>query len=101
MQNRMRTIKQKNSTMRGDSGKQVRWCSQVVYKQIENEKYKEEHGCSAIARVAVKTKHKSRWCPGYCKICGEYMEVVTHLHAAEHGYKSAEEFIKAGNVIFE
>lgn len=101
MQNRMRTIKQKNTTMRGVAGKQVRRCSQIAYKQIENEKYKEKHGGSPLDSLTVKTKKKSRWCSGYCRICGEYMQMITHLHAAEHGYNSAEDFIKAGNVIFE
>lgn len=48
-----------------------------------------------------KPKHKTRWCSGFCKICGEHMECVTHLHAESHGYKSAEDFIKAGMYAFD
>lgn len=101
MYNQKRTIKQHNTTMLGFAGKQVRRCNQAIYTQIDNEKYNEEHGVSPLVKQTFNHKHKSRWCPGYCKICGEYMEVITHLHAAEHGYKSAEDFIKAGNVIFD
>ena len=101
MYNQKRTIKQHNTTMRGFAGKQVRRCNQAIYTQIDHEKYNEEHGVSPLSKQTFNHKKKSRWCPGYCKLCGEYMEVITHLHAAEHGYKSAEEFIEAGNVIFE
>jgi hypothetical protein len=96
-----RMIKQHNTTMRGFAGKQVRRCNETIYSQIENDDYKIKHGVSSLAGLNVKTKHKSRWLPGYCKICGEYMQVITHLHAAEHGYKSAEEFIADDNVRFE
>jgi hypothetical protein len=48
------------------------------------------------------TRYESRWRAGTCAICGEHMEYcITHYHAGLHGYKSAEELIKAGKVIFD
>lgn len=48
-----------------------------------------------------KPKHLTRWCSGFCKLCGEHMDCITHLHAESHGYKSAEELIEAGAIIFD
>ncbi len=39
--------------------------------------------------------------PCICTICGEYLNVVLHIHAEKHGYNSAEEFINSGKVIFK
>jgi hypothetical protein len=47
------------------------------------------------------TKHITRWNPGFCKICGEHMECITHSHAELHGYKRAEDLIAAGMIIFD
>jgi len=43
-------------------------------------------------------KHKTRWTGGVCLICGEYMEVITNMHAEKHGFKSADDMINAGKV---
>lgn len=43
-------------------------------------------------------KHKTRWTGGVCLICGEYMEVITNMHAEKHGFKSADDMIEAGKV---
>lgn len=43
-------------------------------------------------------KKKTRWCPGYCTICGEFMDIITHSHAQSHGYKDADAMIAAGKV---
>ena len=46
-------------------------------------------------------KKASRWRPGRCKICGEYMEFcITNYHAGLHGYKSADALIKDGQIEF-
>lgn len=87
--------------MRGSAGKTVRRCCQAIYKQVEQEKHKEKYGVSPLAKIVNNKVKKTRWNSGYCKICGEYMQIITHLHAAEHGYNSAEEFIEKGNVIFD
>ena len=52
--------------------------------------------------ISIKmAKHKTRWCSGFCKLCGEHMDVITNLHAQTHGYESADALIKAGHVQFD
>jgi hypothetical protein len=48
-----------------------------------------------------KSKKPTRWSSGVCKLCGEHMDCITHLHAERHGYKSAEDLIAAGAIIFD
>ena len=48
-----------------------------------------------------RNKKKTRWSPGTCLICGEYMDIITNYHAQTHGYKNAEEMIAAGKVRWE
>ncbi|SFA76351.1 hypothetical protein [Selenomonas ruminantium] len=48
-----------------------------------------------------KNKIKTRWSPGFCKICGEHMECVTNYHAGLHGYKSADAMIKDNMIEFD
>jgi hypothetical protein len=48
-----------------------------------------------------KPKNMTRWSSGFCKICGEHMECITHSHAEKHGYKSAENLIADGMIHFD
>ena len=48
-----------------------------------------------------KPKHMTRWSSGFCKLCGEHMDCITHLHAEKHGYKRAEDLIAAGAIVFD
>ena len=73
---------------------QIRKCHEVSCEMIEREKKKPNINIP-------KPKKKTRWSSGFCKLCGEHMDCVTHLHAESHGYKSAEEFIKAGNYAYD
>lgn len=48
-----------------------------------------------------KPKKMTRWSSGFCKLCGEHMDCMTHYHAGLHGFNSAEDFIKAGMYAFD
>lgn len=48
-----------------------------------------------------KPKKLTRWSSGFCKLCGEHMDCLTHYHAGLHGYKSAEDFIEADMYAFD
>jgi hypothetical protein len=73
---------------------QIQRCHDVSCNMIE-------HDTKKPSINLPKPKKKTRWSSGFCKLCGEHMECVTHLHAESHGYKSAEEFIEAGNYAFD
>ena len=60
-----------------------------------------EHERQKPGMVLPWPKKKTRWMAGSCVICGEHMDVITNYHAQLHGYKNADEFIKAGKVRFE
>lgn len=72
-------------------------------------RFNHDVSCSMIERDRLRKppmtmpspRHTSRWCSGCCRICGEHMECVTNLHAEKHGYKNANEMIKAGQIIFD
>jgi hypothetical protein len=72
----------------------IRHCHDVSCNMIER-----EHRKPAI--TLPRTKHVTRWAPGFCKICGEHMDVITHSHAELHGYKRAEDLITAGMINFD
>ena len=73
---------------------QIRKCHDVSCNMIEREKKKPSINIP-------KPKKKTRWCGGFCKLCGEHMDCITHLHAESHGYKSAEDLIAAGQIVFD
>lgn len=37
-----------------------------------------------------------RFTPGLCLCCGEYVDVLLHIHAEQHGFKDAYEQIEKG-----
>lgn len=42
---------------------------------------------------------KNAWLnPHKCLICGEALDLVTHAHAENHGYKTRDALIQSGNV---
>lgn len=88
-----RTCKTGYNKQRSLSNK-IRHCHDVSCYMIER-----KHRKPAINLPI--TKHVTRWIPGFCKICGEYMDVITHYHAELHGYKRAEELIAAGMIYFD
>ena len=59
-----------------------------------------EHEVKKPHMTLPKSKHKTRWSGGTCTICNEYMDCITHFHAAKHGFNSAEELIEAGYIKF-
>lgn len=60
-----------------------------------------EHEVKKPHMTLPKSKHKTRWSGGTCTICNEYMDCITHFHAAKHGFNSAEELIEAGYIKFD
>lgn len=40
----------------------------------------------------------ARYLPCQCMVCGEMLDVLTHVHAQSHGYKDREEIIAAGYI---
>lgn len=42
-----------------------------------------------------KQKWPTRWRAGVCRICGERFDFVAHAHAQRHGFKDAEEMVRA------
>lgn len=38
----------------------------------------------------------TRWRAGICKICGQWSTFVSNDHAQSHGFKDANEMVKAG-----
>ncbi len=73
--------------------KQIRKCHDISCDEIER---KEKPGM-----CLPRSKNKTRWSSGFCKICGEHMDLVTHYHANLHGYKRAEDLIRAGMITFD
>ena len=73
---------------------QIRKCHDVSCNMIEREMKPPKVNLP-------RPKKMTRWSSGFCKLCGEHMDCVTHYHAGLHGYKTAEEFIKAGNYIYD
>ena len=76
---------------------QVSKCHEVACYDIEAE-YNKQKAWSNLQN----THHESRWKAGTCLICGEYMQYcITNYHANLHGYKTAEDLIKAGMIAFD
>ena len=76
---------------------QIDSCHAAACHDIENTKRR-----GVIWADLQNTKHASRWRPGTCLICGEHMDYcITHYHAQLHGYKRAEDLIKAGVIVFD
>ena len=73
---------------------QIRKCHEVSCEMIEREKKKPSVNLP-------RNKKHTRWSSGFCKICGEHMDCITNYHAQLHGYKSAEDLIAAGQIVFE
>ena len=47
-------------------------------------------------RLAKNNNVKSRWNSGICSLCGKWVEMITQEHAKKHGFKNADEMVKAG-----
>ena len=89
----------KTSNRRLPSGlvEQIQSCHHAACADIEKQRVK-----AKAWNDLQNTRHESRWRAGTCLICGEYMEYcITNYHAQLHGYKSAEDLIAAGQIIFE
>ena len=89
----IRTRKQGTNRPRALSA-QIRHCHDVSCNMIERDTKKPSMNLP-------KPKYKTRWASGFCKICGEHMDCITHYHAESHGYKTAEDLIKSGAIIFD
>lgn len=51
-----------------------------------------------LHRVIPKQKKATRWRAGVCRLCGEAFQLITHEHAARHGFESADAMARAGVV---
>ena len=71
--------------------------AQIACAEIESELQQKQ---KSFARVKHLTRKPTRWSSGVCKICGEYLDVVTNCHAIKHGYHSAEQMVKENKVYF-
>jgi hypothetical protein len=78
--------------------RQIRKMHDISCQIIENESRNQN---KKQRPITMPTKHITRWNPGFCKICGEHMECITHSHAELHGYKRAEDLIAAEMIIFD
>lgn len=87
----------KSSARNSTIAEQVSKCHDIVCDDIERQMTK----LKAWSNLK-NTQYESRWKAGTCKICGEHMEYcITHYHAQLHGYKRAEDLIKADMIKFD
>lgn len=54
-----------------------------------------DHKHSALDSPYTHFGKRTRWTPGYCKLCHEPFEIITKDHAAKHGFKSPDEMAKS------
>lgn len=68
----------------------------IVADMVERDNYNAKK--QKRASILPYSKKKSRWVPGYCKLCREVYSFITHEHAAKHGFTSPDEMAKSNIV---
>lgn len=71
---------------------------QKVLKSIVNDIEIEQNRKSKRPLVVLPKKSKDGPCK--CLICGQILDILTHVHAEKHGYSCKQDLIKAGKVMF-
>ena len=64
--------------------------------EVAERDIKEKDKPMAFIGITMKTKHPTRFTSGVCRICGEWVEMITQDHAHRHGFKNADEMAKQG-----